>query len=833
MLEATGSYHDRSIPALEGEGGGKSRQPKEYPDSLFSNNIAKIIDLLSEGEIEGLVDGDKGILYNEVPWEGEGGEKNFTGVVVYANYGTPDQPAIPGFDDTRTTVAVAQELPYNVYKTISFPNDGSITSVVVTIAASNFFEVNKDGDTTGTNVSFVIEVSENGSAFQAAYSGTISGKQQDEVTFDYRVPINVPAGQTAVRVKRTTSDATSLKVNNDITFKNYTRVVEHKFNYPNVAYVGHIVDAKQFGNKLPTRQYRARGIKCRVPHNYDPVTRTYTGPFNGTLTATKVYTNNPAWIYYELVTNKRFGLGQFVDASLNDIPTLYQVGKWSDDLVPDGIGGTEPRWVCNAYINTRGEAYNLLKELVSCFRGNLFWMQAKVWALGDQPRDPVKIVTNANVIDGKFSYSGESNKNRFSVINVAFNDPDLLYRRGIETVEDPGLCRELGYKPKDFGAFGCTSRGQARRLGKALLFSQEFESELVSYTASFDHMSTFGDGPDGVAPGDLILISDRERGNARSGGRIKSVVGNVITVDREIETAGNGTIYVEHTNGQVEWLTCTFLANGTVTLTQAPVQQVAPNDLFILLDAGFEPEPFVVLRIKEDGPNKIEVTAVRYDEGRYAAIYGEQNIDAARYMSLPDIRTVQPPTGPLVFEDKYITGADLTTRVLEVSFGRSPDTLLSHYRIRWSKDFDDWNELPLSSSPTGKIFTSRAGLYRVQVTAVSRTGLESQTIYGEYTVEAVPSTDTLALGVVENLALQTGGFAFSGKDAKVKWTIKTPQGDYLTDVGVSGSNTGLVDPNFRDCVVTVRRKASLIRSTIIRSRRTLSIRADHLSGISK
>ena len=793
-------------PILRGEGKG-AHTPVEAADSLFSNNIAHILDILSEGEIEGIVGGKKGIFYNEVPLEGPNGEQNFQGVVIAGNNGTPDQPALPGFDDVRSSVSVSQDLPYGTYKTISFPNGGDVTAIAVTVAASNFFEVTKDGDTVGTSVSFDIERSQNGGSFEIIYNGRISGKQADEYTVDYRIPITDPSGNTAVRIKRTKPTSTSLKINDAIKFKSYTKIVEHRFSYPNLATYGHIIDAKQFGNQLPSRQYRARGILCRIPHNYDPVTRAYTGPFNGTFTAKvggKRYTNNPVYVFYEIVTNRRYGLGKFFDESLLDIPSLYMAAKWCDEMVSNGRGGMEPRWTCNTVINTRGEAFNLLKELVSAFRGSLFWMQAKLWAVGDQPREPVKLVTNANVLQGRFMYSGESNRKRFSVYNIAWNDPDLLFRRSIETVEDPALIREFGYKPTDYGAFACSSPSQARRVGRAMIYAQENEDQIVSYKSSFDHMAVDGGGPDGVAPGDLVLIADKARGNAVAGGRIKSTVGSTVTLDRKVDASGAGTIWIEHVDGGIEWLTCTY-DQDIVTLTENATRASAPGDVFILIANGFSPEPYVVLKISREGQNVLGIAAVKYDEGRYAAIYGEQNIDPKRYMSLPSIKTVQPVASVRV-DENYITGVDVYARVLDISWPAPTDPLYSYVTVSYSKDNDNWITLPNASGNTARIPDAREGHYQFQVSVINRAGLSSRAVYYEYVVGAVPDDTVLQPGSISGLVLQSGGTTFSGRDAKFAWKVNTAQSAYMADAGIAPSSDvqGLADPVFRDCIITVR-----------------------------
>jgi predicted phage tail protein len=774
-------------PAIfAGAGGGKGGDtPTEAPDSIFTNQIARVIDLLSEGEIEGLVDGLKSVFYNEIALQNADNSYNFQGATVVANHGTTDQPAISGFDDVKSSVSVAQDMPANTGKSISFPNDGDVSTVIVTISGSNWYKADDSGNVNPTSCSFKIEKSENSGAFVLVDTYTIRGKQNDEFDIDYRVPIDDTRGQTAIRVTRTTADSSTLKDSNGLTFKSYTKCSEYKLSYPNYAIAAHIINAKQFGNKVPTRQYRARGIKCRVPSNYDPVARTYTGPWDGTFKAAKAYTSNPSWQYLELVTNKRFGLGQFFPEAYVDLPSLYMLSKWvdayearlpvgtagkTDDYdpvtgchgVPDGKGGFEPRWTCNEWITTRGQAFDVLKDMISSFRGNLYWMQAKLWALSDGPRTPVKIVTNANVKGGKFSYTGNSNRNRNSVVNVTFHDPDLMYRRGIETVENGDLIRKLGYKDTTFGGFGCSSRSQANRLGKALLFTQEYESSLVSYTAAWDHMAADGtDGPDGVAPGDQILIADKERGNARAGGRVFSVAGTNVTLDRNVGvTSGNGTLYVEHASGAVEWLTCTYSTadldedtKTVVSLTQTPVETIQTNDLFILVDTGFDAEPFIVVKIREVSKFEAEITAVKWDEGRWAAIYDEPALGAQRsYMSLTNSKVgyVQPAVGPVKWTDRFTYSGDLYRRFIDLNWTPSPDANLSHYLVRYSFAGGEWVVLPPAGAAQATIPSAMSGDYTVQVYATNGQGYFSPVLEATFTVGVAPDALALPLGTIAN-----------------------------------------------------------------------------------
>lgn len=869
-----GQSETRVIEGAGGGGKGGGSAPREAADSLFSNSTGQVVDLLSEGEIEGLVGGKEGLYYNETPYQ-INGTNNFYGATIVLNYGTEDQPALPGFDDVRTSVPVDQELPFDVYTTISFPNDGLHTAAEVTISTNNFFKVEDDGDTVGTNVTFVIEISENGGAFVEAVNATISGKQKDEYNVAYRIPIGDTDGNTAIRVKRTKPDSVSLRDNDEITFKLYTKITEHMLAYPNCAVAGHQFDAKQFGNRVPTRQYHLRGIKVNVPSNYDAVNRNYNGAWDGLLTTTPVYTNNPAWIFYDLVTNSRYGLGQFFDPAYIDLPSLYNIGRWCDDLIYKGNGvrtaasvtksanaytvtstnhgfkngdyieilenggviyakkvvyqatadtfvyfdnaepaaptGTvtvrqmEPRWACNTVINRRGEAFNVIKEMVSCFRGILFWMESKLWAMADQPQDAIKVVTNANVIDGTFTYSGESNRRRYSVVKVAWNDPAIMYRRGTEVYEDADLIREIGWKPVDYGAFGCTSRSQARRLAKAILYEQENGSEIVTYRASFDHSAADGDnGPVGVAPGDIIYVADSERGNAVAGGRILSVSGSVLTLDRDTGATDTGaSVYIEHADGTMETVACDY-SNDQITLTGTPTGTVAANDLFILIESGAQAEPFRVVKISEVDEHLYEVAAVRWDEGKFADVYAEEEYGEDDIMVPPDPTYAIAPTGPISFTESYVYSTDIRTRTLELAWTATTDEFLHYYEVSYSKDGDNWVTLPPTSTPGIKIEGIRSGTYEFRVATRSRIGVYSEALEGTYVVDTVPTTGTLDNGIITGLALEQGGTTFSGRDAKLTWTLDTPMSQYLTARSVTGIDQGIADPNFRDCIVRVR-----------------------------
>jgi len=889
-----------------GAGGGKGGgSPEEAPDSLKSNITGRVVDLVAEGPIGGLVKDDSSIFLNQTRMRSLDGVANFEGVVVFMNNGTGDQPALPGFDDVRTTVQVAQDLPADTPVTISF-NDVETTAVIVTISTDSFLKVEEDGDVVGTSVTFKIERAQNSSAFEEVGEATIRGKQSKFFERDFRVPISDP-GMIEIRVTRTTPEATSVKTTNDIKFARYTKVLELKVNYEDRAVVGTEFDAKQFGNRLPNRQYHLFGSLMQVPSNYDPRQRKFSGAWDGTWTPGQlvdeggvpdpdlVYSNNPSFCLRLMLLHPRFGLGNWVDESLIDDPTLFKLGKWSDEMISRGKGvrdvsttvrngdrltvstatghrlsrdgrwqyvmldgfdqafyndhffvdsvtddttfvldlgsdpgqdptGTsptadevEPRFAMNAAIRNRGEAFHLLSELVSTFRGMLYWVDAKAWAVPDQPRSPVKLVTNSNVRDGDFNYSGESERQRYSVVEVSYADPDNLFKKAVETVEDNDLRRKFGFRVKELGSIGIASRTQARRQGLHFLRSQEVEDEVVSYQAAWDHdyLERGGeDGATGVAPGDHILIADEARGNAVAAGRVVDFDGvDVVTLDRSVEADGSGTFHVEHMDGTIEELSASW-SGDQVTLAETPATAVVPGEVYLLIEQGFVPEEFVVISVEPVDEVWVEVIAKVYDETKHDVIDRGMDVDREERMTLPD-PTKAPPVRNVTAVPISIVQADRVDRRIKVdwdfpldpnSVEPRPDPGTDVYLVRFRRNDDNWTTLPTVATSSAVIPEVKFGTYEITVQQINALGTRSDRVEVSVDVPIVPTTEELAGGSIENLTLEDGGTQFDGTDAHFEWDVRTPAGDLLDVVaGTQDSGKGVVDPMMKDVLVEVRR----------------------------
>ncbi len=503
-------------------GGGGSRAPVESPDSLRSRAFARIIDLISEGEIEGLADSDdplKSVYLDRTPVQNADGSFNYTGIRLATRNGTQGQSYLKGFP------SVEAEVPVGVQVTQSTPVVLTISSSAydaarVTISIPQLSEVNtNNGDTNGSVVRITIEVQPNGGSYIQQVNDLIRGKTTTKYQKSYLIdlPGDPPWN---IRVNRVTDDSTSLTLQNQTWWESFTQITSAKLRYPNSALAALVIDSKQFSN-IPVRGYDCKLLRVRVPSNATvraDGSLTYSGSWDGTFIIR--WTSNPAWCFYDMLTNERYGLGQYISEEQIDKWALYSIGQYCDELIDDGFGGTEPRFSCNLYFQERAEAFKVMKDMASIFRGMIYWASGQVTAVQDAPADPVALFTDANVISRDesgnpipaFTYQGSSLKTRHTVALVSWNDPDDFYALKPEYVEDAEGILRYGVVQTSIVAVGCTSRAQAHRVGKWLLFSEANETETV----------TFKTGLDGalVRPGQIIQVADRNRAGARRGGRV-------------------------------------------------------------------------------------------------------------------------------------------------------------------------------------------------------------------------------------------------------------------------------------------------------------------------
>ena len=701
-----------------GKGGGQQqgRVAVEASDSLRSIAYARVLDLISEGEIEGLVDGAKSIYLDETPLQNPDGTYNFTGTAWTTRTGTQAQPYITGFPAVENTTALGIEVKYGIPITRQYSNP-NLDSVRVTLAVPALSSQNKtNGDLSGTSVEIQIYVQSNGGGFvlqDLSGRGVISGKTSSRYQRSYAIPLEGSAPWD-VRVVRLTADAATAALNNRTYWDSTTEIIEAKLRYPNSALVGLSCDASQFSN-IPSRAYDVKLLKVRVPSNYNPVTRAYTGSWDGTFQV--AWTDNPAWCFYDLVTTARYGLGEFIDPSQVDKWSLYTIGRYCDELVPDGFGGQEPRFTCNLWLQTRAEAYRVINDFASIFRGMVFWSSGTITAIQDAPATPAYLYTAANVIDGVFGYTGSSAKARHTVGLVTWNDMADFGRQKVEYVEDTAGIARYGVITTEVAAVGCTSRGQANRVGRWILFSERTETETVTFKTGIEGMI--------ARPGQVIKVADPNRAGVRMGGRLLAASAGSVTLDAPV-TLVNGQAYtlsVLKADGTVQDGSVSHSGGTLSALTLSPALAEAPvaGSVWILTSASVEPQTFRVVAVIENDKHEFEITALAHDPDKFAAVESNLVLEPRSISVLSGV--LASPTGLLVSESLYVAAQGVRVRM---TASWEPVDGATGYGVTYKLLGGNSSPEIITQTPSVDIPDVVDGFYTVTVVAINPIGVRSR-----------------------------------------------------------------------------------------------------------
>lgn len=500
--------------------GGSSHTPVEAKETGRSFQILRMLEVISEGEIEGLVDDMKSVYLDKTPLCNADGTFNFKNVSVYANVGTQDQDVLPEFNSVEKEINVGSKILKNkpIIKTVT---DVNVTRIRMTLGVERLLRQEDNGDTNPTSVSMIIEVLKNNSVV-GSQTYTFNGKYSN--AYREMFDLTVPQPPFSIRVSRVEPDSLLNKVQNTCFWSSYTEIIDKEFAYPNTALIGIKIDSEYFSN-VPVRNYEINGLIIKVPSNYNPETHTYTSDFwDGSFKS--AWSNNPAWVFYDLVTNTRYGMGKRLQEFNIDKWQLYAIGRYCDELVPDGFGGKEPRMTCNIWITDQRKAYDLINDICSIFRAMPVWNGQALTAIQDRKADPVWTYNNSNTIGG-FTRQRSARKARHNTIQVEYIDASDFYEKKIESVSDDTLVARYGENVKKITAFGCTSRGQAYRTGRWLLETEKLETETITFTV----------GQEGVMhlPYDVIEIADSQYAGVNVGGRVLAVNGTQLTLDRSIE----------------------------------------------------------------------------------------------------------------------------------------------------------------------------------------------------------------------------------------------------------------------------------------------------------
>lgn len=744
-LVVSGAARGRGLPVVGfggGKGGGGGRSPKESPDSLHSTAFARIIDLISEGEVYGPTHGLGGALrdvrLDGTPIANEDGTLNFQNVAIDFRTGTQTQDPLPGFPASETTTGVNVELTATTPWVRSF-TDTQLSAVRLTLAVNGLSQANtSNGDISGYRVEYRIEVSTDGGAYQLALASAFDGKTTQRYARSHRIDLPAARSGWSVRVVRITANAASSTIVDRTFVDAFTEVIDAKLRYPMSAVVGIKVDASQFQN-IPTRSYDWKGRIIRVPSNYDADSRAYTGTWDGTFKLS--WTDNPAWIFFELVSNDRYGLGERIPAGWLDKWGLYQIARYCDELVPDGFGGQEPRFTCNAYLQTAADAFRVLQDLASTFRGMAYWASGSVFAVADMPGDPVYTFTSANVIDGRFNYVGSPLNTRYTVALVSWNDLSDMGRQKVEYVEDRQALARYGLKQIEVSAFGCTSRGQANRVGKWLLLTSRMETRSVSFAVGLDACR--------VRPGSIVRVADQHLAGRRIGGRIRQATATVVTVDAELGVRPGDRLTVNLPSGVSETrIISTAVGQGltadmttfTVDSTELTADMVGlPGTVLVLtVTAPFSEVPeaecvwtlesetlsaqrFRVLSVKRKDGLIAEISAIQHEPGKFDNVDFGTRLDPAPITVIPP--GVQPPPSDVTITSYPVIDQGYASHT--AVFTWKPAANAVAYEVQWRRDNSEWVNLPRTGSTSIEIPNIYAGAFLCRVRALNALDIAS------------------------------------------------------------------------------------------------------------
>ncbi len=592
---------------------------------------------------------------------------------------------------------------------------------------------------------------------------TVTGKARSRYQRHHLIKMPKPGSTWQLRMIRISPDSTSAATANETYFDSYVEIVDAMLSYPNSALVGLRIDSAQF-NQIPSRSYLVKGLYIRTPSNYDPITRTYTGTWDGTF----VYrvSSNPAWILYDLLLHKRYGLGRFIREDQVDKGKLYQIGRYCDEQVPDGFGGMEPRFAINTAIQTLSEAYRLISEISSAFRGMMYWGGSMAAFTQDSPADSSMEFSQANVVDGLFHYTGSSRKDRHSVVLVGWNDPEERFKRKLEYVEDPELIKRYGIRKLETVAFGCTSRGQAARVGRWILYTERDESNLISFKVGIDSAL--------VLPGEIIKIHDQFKSGKRMAGRLVSVTLTSATLDAPLKIAAAGaTISIRAADGTFyERSLIQSAGEYTAVSWTSPLPALpVPNAIWMVTEPSLNPVLARVVKVAQDGMSKstFAISAIEHNPAKYAAIENGLVLERPKtsiVSARPGVVTDLIALTEMVELNPGIFGA-------QIAVSWAAPSLATNYKIFWRLGSENWKEAT-SDIPSYDIKNVPVGTYTIKVAATNALGLLG---------DALTITHTVATsGVSPDVANLRANPDFLGKDLQVAWDALSGAQSYIVQV---------------------------------------------------
>lgn len=703
------------------KGSKKQRQPVISPDSAQSKTFIKVLYGLAEGEIEGLANGLQSIYLEETPLQNADGSLNFENVKVDFRNGTNDQEYIEGFPAVENETAIDVELKSETPWVRAFSNL-DLDAVRLRLKWGPLRTQNAtNGDVSGVTIEYAIDLQIDGGVWTEVLKTKISDKTSANYERAHRIDLPRADSGWLVRVRRLTPNTTSEYISDKMYIAAVTEVIDAKLRYPNTALLGLQYDAETFGNVAKVAM-DAKGEILKVPTNYNPVTRQYVGMWDGTFK--EAYSNNPAWIYYDICTVDRYALGDRLTPLMVDKWSLYRLAQYCDELVPDGLGGEEPRFTCNVYLQSAEGAFEILTKLAGVFRAITFWDGNSIICDADIPQDTYFTYTRANVIDGNFEYAGTRARDRHNVVKVAWDNPANHYKTEYEFVRDEKAIAEAGQvRILEIDAWGCTSRGQAQRAGWWALKSEQLETRTVSFKVGLD-----GHIPQ---PGRVIDIADPLFAGRANGGRVSKISADrkSITLDRDdvVAVAGDRLI-INGEDGKAQTRIVQSISGRVVTVTHE-FDAIATQNVWVIDAQDLATMKFRVISITQDEHHQFSVTALQYNPAKFDAI------DKGAYFDEVPISivnpTIQDPVTDVVITSESRIDQGINVATMIVSWTQAKGAV--KYLVEWRKDDGSWIKLPITGNNSVEVPGIYAGQYQARVTAISAFEIASLPVYSTLT----------------------------------------------------------------------------------------------------
>ncbi|QOY68983.1 phage tail protein [Pseudomonas sp. OST1909] len=690
---------------IHGAKGGedKPQTPTEAPDSLRSVALAKMLIAVGEGEFDGTPTA-RDIFLDATPIQDPQGNMNFPNVKWEWRTGGVDQASIAGIPSVENETTISAELRSGTPWVRAISNT-QLSAVRVRFAWPVLQSVDSGGNINGYRIEYKIELATDGGAYQQVLSEAVDGKTTS--LYERTRRIDLPKATTGwlMRITRITLNQNNNKISDTMQIAGFTEVIDAKIRYPNTALLYIEFSAEQFRN-IPAVTVRCNGRKMQVPSNYDPVSRTYSGVWDGTFK--QAWTDNAVWMTYDITTADRFGLGRRIKPWMVDKWELYRISQYCDQLVPDGKGGQEPRFICNLNLQSKADAWSLLRDISAIYRGMTYWAQGQVFTLSDMPRatDFDFAYTRANVIDGKFTYSSASERTRYTRALVSYDNPLNNYDTDVTAVTDQKLQRRYGDNPLEISAIGCTRESEAQRRGKWALL-----------TNSKDRAVTFKVGLDGriPLPGYVIPIADELLAGRAIGGRISAVNGKVIKLDRDTQAKPGDRLILNLPDGKCEGRTVEVVSGRQVTVTVA--YSVTPEpELVWALDADDLAVPlYRVVSVARPEPGVFEISAVQYDPSKFAHIDTGARLEERPISVIPI--TVVPPPASVTLTSSYTVDQGIAISTMNISWPAVAGAVA--YDVEWRKDSGNWIKVQRTGSTSVDVTGIYSGAYLARVRSVS------------------------------------------------------------------------------------------------------------------